>query len=148
MALSSICFCYLVAICGPRSFTSYPTSRALLAQEHLVVVAVATSLLELLRRPILICIVLVSIQVADIMLVVHVGGILFGLVVSTLAVVSVHAWDEFRAMICTLGRRQYTPLVSASLSTSPPTNPMRSSLAKAWFTVLPVALLARRGPHA
>ena len=32
------------------------------------------------------------------------------------------------------------PLVSASLSTSPPTKPMRSSLAKACSTVLPVAL--------
>ncbi len=44
--------------------------------------------------------------------------------------------------LATLVNWHYIPLVSASLSTSPPTNPISSSLAKAWFTVLPVGFLA------
>ena len=64
------------------------------AEEHLVVVVVvvvAPTALELVRSGILIRVVLVSILAADVVLVVHVGSIFFGLVVSTLAIVGVHA---------------------------------------------------------
>ena len=65
-----------------------PALRALLAQEHLVVVTASS---ELLRSVILVWVVLVSVLAADVMLVIHVGGILLGLVVRTLAVVGIHA---------------------------------------------------------
>ena len=119
-------------------------SRAMLAQEYLVV-AIAATALELRRSVILVWVVLVSVHAPDIMLVVHVAGIFLGLVVSTLAVVSVHAWYHVSSLFCKLARQHCIPLVSASLSTSPPTNPARSSLAKAWFTTLPVALSVGRG---
>ena len=65
--------------------------RALLAQEYSVIPAVATAFLELLGRVILVWVVLVSVHAPDVVLVVHIAGILFGLVVGTLAVVGVHA---------------------------------------------------------
>ena len=70
---------------------SNPTSRALLAQEHLVV---AIAPLELLRRAILIWVVIVGVLAPDVVFVVHVAGILFSLVVGTLAVVGIHAWYQ------------------------------------------------------
>ena len=70
---------------------SDPPSTARPAEEHLVVVVVAPTALELGRSGILIWIVLVSILAAGVVLVVHVLSILFGLVVSTLAVPLVHA---------------------------------------------------------
>ena len=72
-----------------RNLVSNP--RALLAQEYSVIPAVATALLELLGRVILVWVVLVSVHAPDVVLVVHMAGILFGLVVGTLAVVGVHA---------------------------------------------------------
>lgn len=71
--------------CGRKGFPMYLTSKALPADERLV------ALLELLRRAISICVVLVSLLASDVVLVVHVGGILLGLVVSTLAIPFVHA---------------------------------------------------------
>ena len=71
---------------------SNPPSTARPAEEHLVVVViVAPTALELARSGVLIWVVLVSILAADVVLVVHVGSIFFGLVVSTLAVPFVHA---------------------------------------------------------
>ena len=70
---------------------SDPPSTARPAEEHLVVVVVAPTALELARGGILIWVVLVSILATDVVLVVHVGSIFLGLVVSTLAVVGVHA---------------------------------------------------------
>ena len=67
---------------------SSPTSKALLAQEHLVVV---TASAELLRSIILVWVIVVSVLASDVMVVVHVGGILLGLVVRTLAVPFIHA---------------------------------------------------------
>ena len=66
-------------------------STAMPAEEHLVVVVVAPTALELARSGILVWVVLVSILAADVVLVVHVGSIFLGLVVSTLAIVGVHA---------------------------------------------------------
>ena len=65
---------------------SDPLSTARPAEEHLVPTA-----LELFRSGVLIWVVLVSILAVDVVLVVHVGSILLGLVVSTLAIVGVHA---------------------------------------------------------
>ena len=78
---------------GEDSSMSDPPSTARPAEEHLVVVVVvvAPTALELARSGILIWVVLVSILAADVVLVVHVGSIFFGLVVSTLAVPFVHA---------------------------------------------------------
>ena len=71
---------------------SDPRSTARPAEEHLVVVVVvAPTALELARSGILIWVVLVSILATDVVLVVHVGSIFFGLVVSTLAVPFIHA---------------------------------------------------------
>ena len=123
---------------------SKPTSRALRAQKHLIAALATVAALELLRSVILVWVVLVSVLAPDVVLVVHMAGILLGLMMSTLAVVSVHAWCQISFLFCILGRWHYIPLVSASLSTSPPTNPARSSLAKAWFTTLPVVVSARR----
>ena len=94
-AYGMVVYQYLLSsILWPELSHVISNPRAVLAQGHLVVAAIATSLLELRRRTISICVVLVSVQVALIVLVVHVGGILLGLVVSTLAVVSVHAWCQ------------------------------------------------------
>ena len=67
---------------------SSPTTTGSLTQKHLIVVTASS---ELLRRAILIWVVLVSVLAPDIVLVVHVGSILLGLVVCTLAVVFIHA---------------------------------------------------------
>lgn len=72
---------------------SNPTSRGLLAQAHLVV-TIAPTALELIRSGILIWVVLVSVHAPDVVLVVHVISILLGLVVGTLAVPGVHAWEQ------------------------------------------------------
>ena len=84
---------------------SIQSPRALLAQENLVAALIAVALLELLRRAILICVVLVGVQAPNVVLVVHVVGILFGLVVGTLAVVGVHAWCQVSISPYRLGRR-------------------------------------------
>ncbi len=70
---------------------SNPTSRALQTQGCLVVVVAS---LELWRRAVLICVVLVRVLASDVMLIVHVGSVFFGLVVSTLAVPLVHAYIQ------------------------------------------------------
>ena len=70
---------------------SDPPLTARPAEEHLVVVVVAPTALELARSGILVWVVLVSILAADVVLVVHVGSIFLGMVVSTLAIVGVHA---------------------------------------------------------
>ena len=73
---------------GPKVFTTSPGLRALLAQEHLVVVTASS---KLLRSVILIWVVLVSVLAADVVLVIHVVGILLGLATGFLAVVGIHA---------------------------------------------------------
>lgn len=70
---------------------SKPTSRALRAQKHLIAALATVAALELLRSVILVWVVLVSVLAPDVVLVVHMAGILLGLMMSTLAVVSVHA---------------------------------------------------------
>lgn len=73
---------------GPKISTTSPALRALLAQEHLVVVTASS---KLLRSVILIWVVLVSVLAADVVLVIHVVGTLLGLGMGTLAVVGIHA---------------------------------------------------------
>ena len=67
---------------------SSPIMSGLLAQKHLIVVTTAS---ELLRRAILIWVVLFSALAPDVVLIVHVGSILLGLVVCTLSLVRIHA---------------------------------------------------------
>ena len=59
---------------------------SLLAQDHLIVSS------KLLWSAISVWVVLVSVLAPDIVLIVHVGGIFLSLMVSTLAVVGIHAW--------------------------------------------------------
>ena len=54
-------------------------------------VQVQLLVLELLRRTVLVGVVLIGTMILDIVLVVHLGGVLPGLVLGTLTVVGVHA---------------------------------------------------------
>ena len=72
---------------------SNTTLKALVAQERLVTAAAVASL-ELLRSVVSIRVVLIGVLASDVVLIIHMAGILLSLVVSTLAVVSVHAWCQ------------------------------------------------------
>lgn len=66
-------------------FISSPTLGSLLSQEDSIVSS------KLLGRVISVWVIVVSLLASDIVLVVHVMGTLLGLMVSTLAVVGIHA---------------------------------------------------------
>lgn len=85
VALSSTQIHRQAATLGRNPFTSSSTLGPLLSQEHSIVSS------KLLGRAISVWVVLVSVLAPNIVLVVHVMGILLGLMVSTLAVVFIHA---------------------------------------------------------
>lgn len=86
-----------------------------------LVSAVIAPPLKTAWRTVLIRVVLIRAVVVNIVLVVHIARCLLGLMMSALAVIGIHAWDLYERLFnkYNLG---VVPLVSASLSTSPPTN--------------------------
>lgn len=120
---------------GALKSPSISIDRGETSQKACLVLAITKLLLNTIWATLPSRVVLILVAVV---LIVHLIGIVLSLPLSLLVAANLLSIRDVESVKMKETHSQASsPLVSASLSTSPPTKPARSSLAKAWLTVLP-----------